>query len=321
MMRVIYRGQVFEAELTEVAERKGLDFIVARDEQELLRELPGADALWITPTFYQPAVPQAIASQRGRLKWIGLTSAGYDVLLRAGVPPDVTMTYAVTVHGPAVAEHAVALLLALVRQLPRAMGAQINAGWNAPAMIGSLRSLEDLTVAIVGFGSIGGSVADRLRPLAKRIIGVSRSGSADARADAMYPSSRLHEALAQSDAVILTITFTEETRHLIDGAALAAMPPNAFVVNVARGPVVDGAALHGALVAGRLAGAALDVTEPEPLPSGDPLWRTPGVIVTPHIAAFGSRATGLRLAGQYERNIDRFARGETLEGTIVLPTL
>jgi phosphoglycerate dehydrogenase-like enzyme len=320
-VRVIYRGQVFEAELTELAERKGLDFIVARDENELLRELPGADALWITPSFYQPAVPQAITARRGRLRWIGLTSAGYDVLVRAGVPPDVTMTYAVTVHGPAVAEHAVALLLALVRQLPRAIGAQDNANWNAPAMIGSLRSLEDLTVAIVGFGSIGGSVAERLRPLAKRIVGVSRTGDPDVRADAMYPSSRLHDALAQSDAVILTVTLTRETRHLIDAAALAAMPPDALVVNVARGPVVDGTALHAALVAGRLAGAALDVTEPEPLPAGDPLWRTPGVIVTPHIASFGSRATGRRLADQYERNVDRFSRGETLEGTIVLPTL
>jgi phosphoglycerate dehydrogenase-like enzyme len=320
-MRVIYRGQVFEAEIHELARRRGLDFVIARDEQELLRELPGADALWITPTFYQPAVPQAVKAELGRLKWIGLTSAGYDVLLRAGVPPGVTMTYAVTVHAPAVAEHAVALLLALVRQLPRAITAQMNADWNSPAMVNSLRSLEDLTVAIVGLGSIGGSVAERLRPLAKRISGVSRSGHADARVDEVFASTRLHDALAQSDVVILTVSFTEETRHMIDAAALAVMPANGLVVNVSRGPVVDGAALHRALAEGRLAGAALDVTEPEPLPAGDPLWHTPGVIVTPHIAAFGSRATGRRLADQYERNIDRFARGETLEGTIALPTL
>jgi len=320
-MRVIYRGQVFEAELTEVARRIGLDFIVARDEQELLRELPRADALWITPTFYRPAVPQAVTAELGRLKWIGLTSAGYDVLLRAGVPPGVTMTYAVTVHGPAVAEHAVALLLALVRQLPRAIAAQVHADWNSPAMVSSLRSLEDLTVAIVGLGSIGGSVAERLRPLVKRIVGVSRSGNADARADAMFPSTQLHAALAESDAVILTVAFTAETRHLIDAAALAAIPANGLIVNVARGPVVDAAALRHALEAGRLAGAALDVTDPEPLPAADPLWHTPGVIITPHIATFGSRATGLRLAAQYERNVARFIRGETLEGTIVLPTL
>jgi phosphoglycerate dehydrogenase-like enzyme len=231
------------------------------------------------------------------------------------------MTYAVTVHGPAVAEHAVALLLALVRQLPRAFAAQADAGWDAPAMIGSLRSLEDLTVAIVGFGAIGGAIAARLRPLAKRIIGVSRLGHADARADEMFPSTRLHDALAQSDAVILAVTFSEETRHLIDAAALAAMPANGLVVNVSRGPVVDGAALHRALAGGRLGGAALDVTDPEPLPAGDPLWHTPGVIITPHIATFGSRATGRRLADQYERNVDRFERGEPLEGTIVLPTL
>jgi phosphoglycerate dehydrogenase-like enzyme len=320
-MRIVFRGQVFEAELTALARRLNLDFHVAGDEDDLLRELPGADALWITPTYYSAAVPQAITSNRGRLKWIGLTSAGYDVLLRAGVPPGVTMTYAIAVHGPAVAEHAVALVLALVRQLPRALAAQTQVAWNAPAMIGTLRSLEDLTVAIVGFGTIGGELATRLRPLAKRIVGVSRDGKPDARADEMFASSQLHAALAQSDVAIVTVTYSPETKHLIDAAALAALPADALLVNVSRGPVVDGAALHEALVAKHLAGAALDVTDPEPLPASDPLWATPGVIITPHIGSFGSRATGTRLADQFERNIDRFERGEALEGTIVLPTL
>ena len=320
-MRVVFRGQVFEAELTELARRLELEFVVARDEPELLQALPEADALWITPTYYSPAVPQAITSNRGRLKWIGLTSAGYDVLLRAGVPPGVTMTYAVAVHGPAVAEHAAALVLALVRQLPRALAAQTQLAWNAPAMIGTLRSLEDLTVAIVGFGTIGGELAARLRPLAKRIIGVSRSGKPDARSDEMFASAQLHDALAQSDVAVVTVTYSPETKHLIDAAALAALPADALLVNVSRGPVVDGAALHAALVAKKLAGAALDVTDPEPLPADDQLWTTPGVIITPHIGSFGSRATGARLADQFERNIARFERGEALEGTIVLPTL
>jgi phosphoglycerate dehydrogenase-like enzyme len=320
-MRVVFRGQVFEAELTELAARRGFEFVVARDEPELLRALPDADALWITPTFYSPAVPQAVKQRRGRLRWIGLTSAGYDVLLRAGVPPGVRMTYAVTVHGPAVAEHAVALLLALVRQLPRAFAAQAASRWDAPAMMNRLRSLEDLTVAVVGFGAIGGAIATRLRPLAKRIVGVSRLGHPDARADEMFAAARLHDALAQSDAVILAVSFSEQTRHLIDAAALRALPSHALVVNVARGAVVDGSALHRALAEDRLAGAALDVTDPEPLPPGDPLWQTPGVIVTPHIATFGSRATGQRLAAQYERNVERFARGAALEGTIELPTI
>jgi phosphoglycerate dehydrogenase-like enzyme len=319
MMRVLYRGQVFEAEIVDLAQRRGLDLTVARDEQELLRELPGADALWITPTYYQPAVPQAVKANRGRLKWIGLTSAGYDVLLRAGVAPGVTTTYAVRVHAPAVAEHAVALVLALLRQLPRAVTAQTAAKWDSPAMVNSLRSLEDLTVTIVGFGSIGGAVAERLRPLAKRIIGVNRSGNPDARADAMFPSSRLHDALAESDVAIVTAAYSDATRHLIGAAAFAALPADALLVNVARGPVVDSAALKEALAGGRLAGAALDVTDPEPLPADDPLWHTPGVIITPHISSFGSRATGQRLAAQFGDNVDRLERGEALEGTIDLP--
>jgi D-2-hydroxyacid dehydrogenase (NADP+) len=314
-VRVVFRGQVFEAELTELAARRGLDFFAARGDDELLAALPDADALWITPTFYKPAVPQAIDAQRGKLKWIGLTSAGYDVLHRAGVPAGITMTYAITVHGPAVAEHAVALLLGLVRQFPRAAAAQAASTWD-PSIMPQLRSLEDLTVAIVGFGAIGGGIAERLRPLCKRIHGVSRSGRADARADAMFAHTQLHEALEQSDAVVIAVTLNDETRHLIDAAALRALPAGALLVNVSRGPVVDTIALQAALATGHLSGAGLDVTDPEPLPAGHSLWQTPGVLITPHVGSFGSRATGKRLADQYERNLERFARGEELEGTI-----
>jgi phosphoglycerate dehydrogenase-like enzyme len=311
----VFRGQVFEAELTELAARRGLDFLAARSDDELAEALPRADALWITPTFYKPAVPQAVDANRGKLRWIGLTSAGYDVLLRAGVPADVTMTYAVTVHGPAVAEHAVALLLGLVRQFPFAAAAQAACRWD-PSIIARLRSLEDLTVAIVGFGAIGGGIAERLRPLCKGILGVSRSGRPDARADAMFVTAQLHDVLAQSDAVIVAVTLNDETRGFIDAAALDALPAGALLVNVSRGPVVDARALRAALSSGRLAGAGLDVTDPEPLPAGDPLWNTPGVLITPHVGSFGSVATGRRLADQYERNLERFARGEELEGTI-----
>jgi phosphoglycerate dehydrogenase-like enzyme len=317
-VRVVFRGQVFEAELADLAVRRGLDFFSARDDDELLGALSGADALWITPTFYKPALPRAIDANRGSLKWIGLTSAGYDVLLRAGVPADVAMTYAVTVHGPAVAEHAVALLLAIARQFPRAAAAQASRTWDFAAINPQLRSLEDLTVAIVGFGAIGGGIAERLRPMCKRILGVSRSGKPDPRADAMFPHTRIHEALAQADAVAIAVTFNDETHHLIDAAALHALPAGSLLVNVSRGGVVDSVALREALATGHIAGAGLDVTDPEPLPADDPLWQMPGVLITPHVGSFGSRATGKRLADQYERNLERFARGEELEGTIRL---
>jgi phosphoglycerate dehydrogenase-like enzyme len=314
-MRIVFRGQAFEADVAEFAARRGLDFFAARDEAELLDALPAADALWITPTCYTSAVASAVCANPGRLKWLGLTSAGYDVLLRNGAPPGVTLTYATSVHGPAVAEHAVSLLLALVRRLPVSFAAQGRHAWD-PSVIAGLRSLEDLSVGIVGMGAIGGAIAERLRPLCKRIIGISRSGAADARADAMFATEQLRAAFAQCDAAILTVTLSEETRGLIDAAALRALPAGALLVNVSRGPVVDGPALARALTDGRLAGAALDVTEPEPLPPDDSLWTAPGVIITPHVGSFGSRATGKRLAEQYERNVDRFLRGDALEGSI-----
>ena len=316
-MRIVFRGQVFEADVAELAARRGLAFVAARDEDELLRRLPEADARWITPSCYRPAVAHAVITDPGKLKWLGLTSAGYDILLRNGFPAGVALTYATAVHGPAVAEHAVTLLLALVRRLPASFASQARHAWDQ-SVIPTLRSLEDLTVVIVGFGAIGGAIAERLRPLCKRIIGVSRSGAPDARADAMFRAAQLHAALAQCDAVILAVTLSTETRGLIDAAALRALPAQALLVNVSRGAVVQGAALVAALRGERLAGAALDVTEPEPLPPDDPLWTLPGVIITPHVGSFGSRATGKRLADQYERNLDRFARGEELEGSITL---
>jgi phosphoglycerate dehydrogenase-like enzyme len=138
-MRIVFRGQAFEADVAEFAARRGLDFFAARDEAELLDALPAADALWITPTCYTSAVASAVCANPGRLKWLGLTSAGYDVLLRNGAPPGVTLTYATSVHGPAVAEHAVSLLLALVRRLPVSFAAQGRHAWD-PSVIAGLRS-------------------------------------------------------------------------------------------------------------------------------------------------------------------------------------
>ena len=315
MVRILFRGQVFEHELTELAARRGWDFIVARDEAELLRRLPEAEALWITPTMYTPAVPKAIAKERGKLRWLGLTSAGYDVLLTAGAPADVLVTYATGVYGPAVAEHALALLLGLIRQLPLALERQRSATWDR-AIAGRLRALEDMTVAVVGFGAIGREIAKRLRPFAKAIIGVTRSGSPDPLADEMAPVSRLHQVLARSDVVVLSVAMNEATRHLIDAAAFDAMRAGTILINVARGPIVDPEALRRAIASGTISAAGLDVTDPEPLPGTDALWQLPETIVTPHVGGFGSIAAGRRLAEHFERNADRLAAGEALEGLI-----
>jgi phosphoglycerate dehydrogenase-like enzyme len=317
-VRVLFRGQVFRDQLRDVVLRRSLDFIEAHDDEMLLRELPSADALWITPSGYRGTIAPSIAARRGNLRWVALTSAGYDVFLRLGAPAGVQLTCAAGVHSPAVAEHAVALLLGVVRQLPAAVHRQHERAWD-PSLLARLRSLEDMTVTVVGFGSIGGEVARRLRPLAHRVLGVTRAGDPNALADEIFPFTRLEDALRQSDAVIVAVALNDETRGLFDARRLAMLPPNAVLVNVSRGSVIDTGALIAALEGGTLGAAALDVTDPEPLPPEHPLWTTRGVTITPHMGSFGSIGVGTRLAAQFERNLDRFERREPLEGRVVLP--
>jgi phosphoglycerate dehydrogenase-like enzyme len=164
---------------------------------------------------------------------------------------------------------------------------------------------------VVGLGSIGRAVARKARAFDARVIAVSRAGAADDDVEQVYGRERIGEALARADAVVICTSSDPESVHLIDAAALAAMRPKALLVNVARGDLVDGAALAAALQAGRLGGAALDVTEVEPLPAESPLWSLPNVIVSPHVAGGGSSGYPQQKA-LFGKNLSRLVAGEPL---------
>jgi phosphoglycerate dehydrogenase-like enzyme len=300
-----------------LAPRFGLDLVDAQSDEQFIEVLPSADALWITPTHYTAPVGSLLTSSPNALRWIGLPSVGYDALVRFGVPSGVTVTNVGGILAPVVAEHAVALLLAMVRALPKMAREQAAERWT-PSLMRELRSLDGATVAVVGFGAIGAEIAKRVRVFGARVLGVSEHGRTHAFADAMYARDGLLEALAQSDAVVLAVPMNASTKGLIDARALAALRPHAHLVNVARGAVIDRAALDAALAGDRLGGVALDVTDPEPLPAGDPLWRDPRVLISPHIGGFGSAAAGRRLADLFARNITHFTAGEPLEAAVSL---
>lgn len=316
-MRVILRAHVFRDELHDVARRLGIELTSADDLETLARDVPEADALWMVPSKYDAAVAEILKTKAQRLRWIGMTSIGYDPLLRFGIPAGVAVTNTGDIQGPVVAEHAVMLLAALVRQLPAIHAKQLAGEWDASVMH-RLRSLEDMTAALVGFGSIGRETARRLRGFGTRIVAVRASGKPDELADETFAPDRLHAALAAADAVVLAVPMNAGTRGLIDRAAFAAMRPHTLLVNVARGPVVDTAALRDALHDERIAGAALDVTDPEPLPAGDPLWSDPRVLISPHVGGFGSAAVSQRLARLFERNARHVLAGEPLEACVDL---
>jgi phosphoglycerate dehydrogenase-like enzyme len=177
------------------------------------------------------------------------------------------------------------------------------------------RRLKGSTVLIVGTGGIGTALVDMLEPLETRILGINRSGRPLAGAERTGKTEDLGTFLPEADYVVIAAALTDETRDLIDKAAFAAMKPGAWLINVARGGLVDTDAMVEALQSGRLGGAGLDVTEPEPLPDDHPLWDFDNVIITPHVANTADMAIP-ELREVVRRNVEHFAKGDGLEGLV-----
>ena len=233
-----------------------------------------------------------------QLRWVQLPWAGVESWLDK-LDDRRVWTSATIAFGKSVAEHALTLMLAGVRRIHDCARAQT---WTAPP----LRPLEGSTVAIVGTGAIGGALIGLLEPFDVEVRAVTRRGR-----DGTLPVERLPEVLPVAHFVVIAAPATPATRHLIGAAELAAMRDDAWLVNVSRGALVDTAALVAALRSGSIAGAALDVTDPEPLPDDHPLWREPNALITPHVA---NPPVTLRqdLARQVKENVSRFAKGEPL---------
>ncbi|VFU09463.1 D-isomer specific 2-hydroxyacid dehydrogenase NAD-binding [Methylocella tundrae] len=317
LMKIILEGAPSRAELQDVAARHGVELVSVDSLADFVRELPEADALWTDPTVYDAERAAALKRDAGRLKWIQLKSMGFDIVKRYGAPGGVVVTNAGDAYAPFVAEHALALLLALFRRLPDALGQMAKHEWD-PAIGAGMKTLDEAVVTIFGFGNIGREIAARLRPFGARIIAVNRAGTPQPLADETFSRDQLGEALKVSDALIVAAPLTESTRHAIGADELAALPRRAVVVNIARGEIIDAGALSAALKKGVIAGAGLDVTDPEPPPSDDPLWTCRNVVITPHVAVMGGELPSRRLAAIVERNLVRFMKGEELEHRVSL---
>jgi phosphoglycerate dehydrogenase-like enzyme len=247
--------------------------------------------------------------------WVQLPFAGIETFFDAGViTPDRTWTCTKGAYGTSTAEHALALVLAAARHLHEHVKAR---SWRPG--FGKLgapeRRLKDSTVLVVGTGGIGSALVRMLDPLGPRVLASNRSGRPLEAAEQTVPSDRLGEVLPEADFVVIAASLTSSTRGMFDRAALEAMKPSAWLVNVARGGLVDTAALVDALEAGTIGGAALDVTEPEPLPDGHPLWAMTNCIITPHVANTADMALP-ELVAMIERNVAHYVRGEQLEGVV-----
>lgn len=203
-------------------------------------------------------------------------SIGYDGVLDA-LPPGVAFANGASVHEGPAAEIGMTLLLAAQRELPRFVRQQDAATWRG----GFTRGLFGLRVVVVGAGGLGTAMVDRLLPFGARPVRVARSRRTDDRGE-IAALDELPGLLGTADAVVICLPLDDSTRGLVDAAFLARMPDGAILVNIGRGAVVDTDALVAEVSTGRLR-AALDVTDPEPLPPGHPLWSLPGVLISPHV--------------------------------------
>jgi phosphoglycerate dehydrogenase-like enzyme len=243
-----------------------------------------------------PADLRAVAGRMPRLRWVQTLAAGPDAVLGAGFPGDVVVTSGVGLHDRPVTEHALALVLALLRRLPAALAAQAEHRWADELgglqplhPEGAVTTLLDARVLVWGFGNIGQNLAPLLQALGAQVGGVGRSAG-ERSGFPVVAEDRLEAELEHTDVLVMILPATEATTHALDAGRLAALPRHAFVVNVGRGSTVDEPALVAALTEGRIAGAALDVTEVEPLPAESPLWDAPNLLLTPHAA--GGRPVG-----------------------------
>jgi phosphoglycerate dehydrogenase-like enzyme len=221
---------------------------------------------------------------------------------------DVVWTAAKGVYARPMAEHILAMILAAARGLPDRLRART---WGASYG----RVLTGATIGVVGAGGVGTELIGLLSPLAVRTIALTRDARSVPNADISVGPAELHTLLRESDFVVLTAALTGETAGMISAERLSLMRPDAWLVNVARGGLIDTPALVAALEARTIGGAALDVTDPEPLPDDHVLWTLPNVVITPHVASTPSMGAPL-LSRRVEENVRRFAHGEELLGVV-----
>ena len=281
--------------------------VVAEDDQ-LARELRDAQLL-----VGMPPSDEILAEAR-QLSWVHVPFAGVERVLRPSlVERGVTITNSRGVSAPNMAEHIVAMMLAFARGLPDLLRSQQKHEWRPWGQRPPVFELTDQTVLLLGVGAIGQATAHRLRPFGARLIGARRrpEQAAVPGIDRIIAFDVLPEVLPEADHVVSSLPLTPTTVGIVSAEMIERFKPGAYFYNVGRGGTVDQEALVAALRRGHLAGAGLDVTDPEPLPPDSPLWDMPNVIITGHTSGASPR-TEARVVALLEENVRRYIDGREL---------
>ncbi len=236
-------------------------------------------------------LPHELIAQARALKWVQALTTGTDALIGV-LPSQVLLTSTRGVHGPQMSELAFLHMLALNRNFVRMYQSQTKGIWDRHAQ----PMLEGKTIVIVGLGILAEHLAARCKLFGMRVIGVSAGRTQAPNFDEVFSRTALRQVAARADFLMLLVPYSKDTHHLINADVLAAMKPSAFLINLARGGVLDEAALAAALKEGKIAGAGLDVFSTQPLPPESALWHLPNVIITPNVGGHSDKFVEQTLA-------------------------
>ncbi len=250
------------------------------------------------------------------LKFLQLSMAGSDAYAAPGVmPKGAIVANATGSYGLAISEYLMAVLLSLSKRLHQYRDRQPSGEWG---IIGEVKPICGSTVLVVGLGDIGGEFAKRAKAMGAHVIGVRRKGTDKPEyVDELYLTDKLDELIPRADTIALCLPNTPATKNIMDRERIFAMKPDSILLNIGRGNAVDGEALCDALDQGRLWGAAVDVTEPEPLPAGHRMWTTENLIVTPHVSGFFTlHETHERIINLMVDNLTAFIEGKPIKNIV-----
>jgi D-2-hydroxyacid dehydrogenase (NADP+) len=236
-------------------------------------------------------IPRELIAQARSLKWVQSMTTGTDALIGV-LPPHVLLTSTRGVHGPQMSELAFLHMLALNRNFVRMHQSQTKATWDRHAQ----PMLEGKALVIIGLGILAEHMAARCKLFGMQVLGVSSGRKHVPNFDEVFSRTALRQAAALADFLMLLVPYSKETHHMVNAEVISAMKPTAFLINLARGGVLDEAALAAALKAGTIAGAGLDVFSQQPLPPQSPLWHVPNLIITPNVGGHSDKFVEQTLA-------------------------
>jgi phosphoglycerate dehydrogenase-like enzyme len=300
-----------------VQEFPQVELVAAHTPDELREALKGCEALIVNNRSYTADNAKLIRDHGTALKWLQFSTSGIDNAIKNGLPSNVVVTNIAGMRAFAVAEHALALMLNLVRHVRATEKARARQEWARDEITPSMDNLAGKHLVILGLGAIGQEIARKAKAFDMKVTGISRSTESLPHVDQVLPRSDLKAACSRADMV--AIAAGADAGQLLDREVIAAMKPTAFVVNIARGALIDEPALLDALQNGRLAGAGLDVMATEPLPKGHSFWEMDNVIMTPHVGGAGNKGIGGGLGSIFADNLRRWFEGKPLTKVLISP--